>query len=60
MREYHIYMQRTKRTYHGKKMGKRVQKTIQICLCCSAMAADKDILEQVGDNLGWDVPEGVE
>lgn len=41
-------------------MGKRVQKTIQICLCCSAMAADKDILEQVRDNFEWDVPEDVE
>ncbi len=41
-------------------MGKRVQKTIQICLCCSAMVADKDILEQVRDNFEWDIPEEVD
>lgn len=46
-----------KHTYCGKKNGKRVQKTIPICLCCSAMTSNNDILEQVRDAYGWDEPE---
>lgn len=46
-----------KYTYHGKKNGKRVQKTIPICLCCSAMTSSDNILEQVRDTYGWDEPD---
>ena len=46
-----------KHTYYGKKNGKRVQKTIPICLCCSAMTSSDDILEQIRDTYGWDEPD---
>ena len=32
----------SKYTYYGKILGKRVQKTIRVCNCCSAMRADED------------------
>ena len=39
----------SKYTYYGKILGKRVQKTIRVCNCCSAMRADEDIREEVAE-----------
>lgn len=42
---------------YGKILGKRVQKTIRVCNCCSAMRADEDIREEVAEIFGWDYNE---
>ena len=42
----------SKYTYYGKILGKRVQKTIRVCNCCSAMRADEDIREEVAEIFG--------
>ena len=47
----------SKYTYYGKILGKRVQKTIRVCNCCSAMRADEDIREEVAEIFGWDYNE---
>lgn len=47
----------SKYTYYGKKMGKRVQKTIRICNNCSAMRTDEDIQEEIAEIFGWDYNE---
>ena len=47
----------SKYTYHGKILGKRVQKTIRVCNCCSAMRSDEDIREEVAEIFGWDYNE---
>ena len=41
-------------TYHGKRNGKRVQKTIRICGSCSAWMTDEEIREQIREWEGWD------
>lgn len=41
-------------TYHGKRNGKRVQKTVRICNVCAAMMTDEEIKDQVRDWEGWD------
>ena len=41
-------------TYHGKRNGKRVQKTIRIYGSCSAWMTDEEIREQVREWEGWD------
>lgn len=45
----------SKYTYYGKILGKRVQKTIRVCNCCSAMRADEDIREEVIEELKSDL-----
>ena len=52
-----IKLPNSKYTYHGKILGKRVQKTIRVCNCCSAMRADEDIREEVAEIFGWDYNE---
>lgn len=47
----------SKYTYYGRILGKRVQKTIRICNCCSAMRSDEDIREEVAEIFGWDYNE---
>ena len=44
----------TKVTYHGKRDGKRVQKTVMICNVCAAMMTDEEIREQIREWEGWD------
>lgn len=41
-------------TYHGKRNGKRVQKTVRICNVCAAMITDEEVREQIGEWEGWD------
>lgn len=41
-------------TYHGKRDGKRVQKTVRICNVCAAMMADEEVREQIREWEGWD------
>lgn len=41
-------------TYHGKRDGKRVQKTVRICNCCGAMMSDEEIKETISELEGWD------
>ena len=41
-------------TYHGKRNGKRVQKTIRICGSCGSMMTDEEIKDQVRNWEGWD------
>ncbi len=41
-------------TYHGKRNGKRVQKTIRICGSCSAWMTDEEVKEQIREWEGWD------
>lgn len=41
-------------TYHGKRNGKRVQKTVRICNVCTAMMTDEEVREQVREWEGWD------
>lgn len=48
-----IMIPNSKVTYHGRKNGKKVQKTVRICNCCGAMMSDEEILEQVSECLGW-------
>ena len=52
-----IKLPNSKYTYHGKILGKRVQKTIRVCNCCSAMRSDEDIREEVAEIFGWDYNE---
>lgn len=47
----------SKYTYYGKILGKKVQKTIRVCNCCSAMRSDEDIREEVAEIFGWDYNE---
>lgn len=47
-----IMIPNSKVTYHGRKNGKKVQKTVRICNCCGAMMSDEEILEQVSECLG--------
>lgn len=47
----------SKYTYYGKILGKKVQKTIRVCICCSAMRSDEDIREEVAEIFGWDYNE---
>lgn len=42
-----IMIPNSKVTYHGRKNGKKVQKTVRICNCCGAMMSDEEILEEV-------------
>ena len=49
-----IMIPNSKVTYHGRKNGKKVQKTVRICNCCGAMMSDEEILKQVSECLGWD------
>ena len=41
-------------TYHGKRDGKRVQKTVRICNVCAAMMNDEEIKETISELEGWD------
>lgn len=41
-------------TYHGKRNGKRVPKTIRICGSCGCWMTDEEIREQVREWEGWD------
>ena len=47
----------SKNTYYGKILGKRIQKTIRVCNCCSVMRADEDIREEVAEIFGGDYNE---
>ena len=49
-----IKLPNSKYTYYGKILGKKVQKTIRVCNCCSAMRSDEDIREEVAEIFGWD------
>ena len=44
----------TKVTYHGKRDGKRVQKTVRICKVCAAMMSDEEIKETISELEEWD------
>lgn len=37
-----IMIPNSKVTYHGRKNGKKVQKTVRICNCCGAMMSDEE------------------
>jgi hypothetical protein len=52
-----IKLPNSKYTYYGKILGKKVQKTIRVCICCSAMQSDEDIREEVAEIFGWDYNE---
>lgn len=43
--------------YTGKYCGKRRQKTVRICDCCSGWLSDKDIEERVREAYSWDDPD---
>ena len=52
-----ITVPNSKCTYYGKKIGKRVHKTIRVCNCCGAMRTDEDIQEEIAETFGWDYNE---
>ena len=41
-------------TYHGKRDGKRVRKTIRVCVNCGAMMTNEEIKEMVSELEEWD------